>query len=86
MVFIGKDHPWAGRNGDIYEHRLIMAQHLGRKLHRHEHVHHINGNKLDNRLENLELLPKETHNCVKDLQARIRLLETLLTEHGIPIP
>ena len=32
-----------------------MEQHLGRKLFRHENIHHINGDTLDNRIENLEL-------------------------------
>jgi hypothetical protein len=46
----------------IDEHRLIMEKHLGIKLTNEEIIHHIDGDKSNNKIENLELFPnKKSH-------------------------
>ena len=45
----------------IREHRKIMEEYLGRKLGINETVHHKNGNKRDNRIENLEIIERSKH-------------------------
>lgn len=55
------NHPMANSKGYILEHRLVMSEYLGRELSRKELVHHVNGIKDDNRIENLSLLTPTTH-------------------------
>lgn len=43
------------------EHRLVIENELGRRLHRTECVHHLNGNSLDNRRGNLKLMSLSEH-------------------------
>jgi len=56
----------------LREHRVIMEKHLNNKLLETEVIHHINGVKDDNRIENLEVMTNSEHSS---LHARLRKLE-----------
>jgi len=71
----------ADKDGLVAEHRLIMAKHLKRCLLPWEVVHHKNGIKNDNRLENLQLFPtSRQHLPDSTLRKRVRHLEQILSK------
>lgn len=61
VLILKKGHPMADSSGYVLEHRYVMSQHLGRILGESEIVHHINGVKTDNRIENLKIMTNAEH-------------------------
>ncbi|HUD02723.1 MAG TPA: HNH endonuclease [Candidatus Paceibacterota bacterium] len=57
-LFFLPTHPQATKNGYVPEHRLVMMNYLGRNLKKDEIIHHINANKVDNRIENLQIISR----------------------------
>lgn len=86
---ISANHPNAksrGKNGkgQILEHKFIMSNHIGRPLHDHETVHHKNGIRNDNRIENLELW-SHSHPFGQRVEDKISWAKQFLNEYGYDV-
>lgn len=67
------DHPAATEKGYVLEHRIVVENHIGRLLLSNEVVHHRNGDKKDNRPENLEVMTLAGHSSHHNSGQRIKL-------------
>ena len=82
-----KNHPYANVSRRVKEERLIMEEHLDRYLRSEEIIHHKNGDKQDNHLENLQIVSSSEHSRLHTIgkhhseQTRQKMRESHIGKH-----
>ena len=76
------EHPRANKDGMIMEHILVMECVLGRRLKEDEIVHHINHNRADNRVKNLQVMTKHEHMSMHMRERHKKRRDDLSTRHS----
>lgn len=63
-VYVGSEHTGSGLyGGAVREHILVMEQHIGRPMQKGEVIHHIDGDKTNNKIRNLQVMTVAQHNA-----------------------
>lgn len=78
------NHPNSSKCGKVAEHVMVMSNYIGRPLMKGETVHHLNGIRDDNRIENLELWSKR-HPPGQRVKDMIKFCSNYLIEQGFKI-
>ena len=68
MIRVGREHPLADPNGYVMEHILVMASAFGREAVSGKVIHHVDGDRTNNRIENLVLLTIAEHNKIHNAE------------------
>jgi len=83
MIWVPDHKTGRAHKGWLHEHRVVMEEFLGRPLQANEHVHHINEQKDDNRLENLVVMDQNDHARLssRNYRAAVAAMEAELGEY-----